>query len=131
MFNKLKNDFGFSPKIYTCNFNKASPKAVKSNFPNIYLVKCFFHFAMYLETFKKLGLTNRDNIKETTKLTYNIKMLCFVEQENIYIIYIKNYLKNTTILNIMIFFITLIEIGNLKVLIKKLNIFQNGIISIY
>ena len=44
MFNKLKNDFGFSPKTYTCDFNKASAKAVKSNFPNIYLVKCFFHF---------------------------------------------------------------------------------------
>jgi len=44
MFNKLKNDFGFSPKIYTSDFNKASAKAVKSNYPNIYLVKCFFHF---------------------------------------------------------------------------------------
>ena len=43
MFNKLKNDFGFSPKIYTSDFNKASAKAVKSNFLNIYLVKCFFH----------------------------------------------------------------------------------------
>ena len=44
IFNKLKNDFGFSPKTYTCDFNKASAKAVKSNFPHIYLVKCFFHF---------------------------------------------------------------------------------------
>jgi len=33
--------------------------------------------------------------------------------------------------NIMIFLITLIEIGNQKELIKKLNIFQNEIISIY
>ena len=44
MFNTLKNDFEFSPNIYTCCFNKASLKAVKYNFTNIYLVKCSFHF---------------------------------------------------------------------------------------
>ena len=57
-------------------------------------------------------------------------MLCFVDLK-ISILYIKKYLKNIMIQNIMIFLITLIEIGNQKELIKKLNIFENGIISIY
>ena len=90
MFNKLKNVFGFSPKIYSCDFNKASAKAVKANFPEIYLVKCFFHFVQCIwKNLKKFGLTKSDNIKETTELTYNIKMLCFIDPENIYTLYKK------------------------------------------
>jgi len=131
MFNKLKNDFVFSPKIYTCDFNKAQAKAVKDNFPEIYLVKCFFHFVQCIwKNFKKLGLTKSDNIKETTELTYNIKMLCFIDPENIYTLY-KKILKKYNAPKFNDFFNYFNRNWKPKGNLKKLNISPNGIISIY
>ena len=90
LFYKLKNDFGFNPKIYNLDFNRASSKAVKSNFPNIYLVKCFYHFVQAIwKNLKQYGLTKKEYIKETIELSYNIKLLCFVDPNNIYSIYQK------------------------------------------
>ena len=57
MFLKLKNDFCFKPKIFNVDFNQASIKAVKNNFLEVYLVKCFFHFIKCFENILK-NLTN-------------------------------------------------------------------------
>ena len=85
MFNKLKNDFGFMTKIFTIYFKRVSAKAVKNNFPDVYLVKCFLYLVKCIWKYlKKFGLTEKDNINETIELSYNIKMLCFVAPENIY-----------------------------------------------
>lgn len=42
MFQYLNNNFGFEPKLFTMDFNKASSKALKKIYLNIYLIKCFF-----------------------------------------------------------------------------------------
>ena len=57
LFHKLKNDFCFKPKIFNVDFNQASTKAVKKNFLEVYLVKCFFHFIKCFENILK-NLTN-------------------------------------------------------------------------
>ena len=53
MFDKLKTDYGFNPKIFTIDFNKASAKALKQVFPQVYIVKCFFHFVNCLGKYLK------------------------------------------------------------------------------
>ena len=65
-------------------------KLVQKHLKIIYLVKCFFYFVKCIWKYlKKYGLTEKDNIKESVELSYNIKMLCFVHPDNIYSIYIK------------------------------------------
>ena len=56
----------------------------QNNFPDIYLVKCFFFVKSIWKYLKIFGLTEKENIKEGMELSYNIKMLCFVYPDNIY-----------------------------------------------
>ena len=64
LFESLKEKFGFNPKIYTSDFQKSSTKALKKIFPNVYLVKCFFHFTQCIfKHIKKLGLSKKNFIK--------------------------------------------------------------------
>lgn len=42
MFNKLKSDFGFRPKIFTVDFNKSSAKAIKIIFQKYIWLNVFF-----------------------------------------------------------------------------------------
>ena len=48
LFKNLKNKFGFNPKLINIDFNKASCKALKTNFTNIYY-KMFF--SLYFNAF--------------------------------------------------------------------------------
>ena len=90
MFNYLKNNFGFKPKIFTMDFNKASSKAIKRVYPSIYLIKCFFHYVYNIwNHFNRYGLNNKDNMKDLYELAFNLKMLCFVNPDNIIKIYKK------------------------------------------
>ena len=64
LFESLKEKFAFNPKIYTSDFQKSSTKALKKIFPNVYLVKCFFHFTQCIfKHIKKLGLSKKNFIK--------------------------------------------------------------------
>ena len=90
MFEILKKNYGFNPYIFTSDFNKASNKAIKKVFPKVYVIKCFFHFVQALwKNFKKYKLADRDNIKETKELAFNLKKLAFTDPENISKIYKK------------------------------------------
>ena len=97
LFENLKEKFGFNPKLYTSDFQKSSTKALKKIFPNIYLIKCFFHFTQCIfKHIKKLGLSKKKFQKDIQEILFNIKMLCFIEPKNIYYIYkkIKNKYNN-------------------------------------
>ena len=64
MFQYLNNNFGFEPKLFTMDFNKASSKALKKIYLNIYLIKCFFHFIQTIwKHFIRYGLTKKNLIK--------------------------------------------------------------------
>ena len=64
LFYNLKEKFVFNPKIFTTDFHKSSSKAIKNNFPNVYLVKYFFHFTQAIfRRIQKLGLTKKKLIK--------------------------------------------------------------------
>ena len=66
MFKILKNKFGFNPKLFNKDFNKACCKALK-NYKNIH----------------KYGLNNQDVKNELCEFLYNLKMLCFIDSNNI------------------------------------------------
>ena len=40
-----------------------------------------------MKNLKKLGLTSKNNINESLELLFNIKLLCFINPENIYYLY--------------------------------------------
>lgn len=73
------------------DFQKSSAKAIKKVFPNIYLIKRFFHFIQSLiKNFKKYNLFKKEFKKEIYELLFNLKMLSFIIPDNIYNIYKKN-----------------------------------------
>ena len=72
LFERLKNDYGFYPKIFTMDFHKPSSKALKKIFPDIYIIKCFFHYVKSLfKNLKKYGLLS----KEYKSISYEISYL--------------------------------------------------------
>ena len=82
MFKNLKNKSGFSPKLFNIDFNNALFKAIKQNFPDVYIIKCFFHYVQSLfKKIKKLGLNKKNFNKELFELLYNIKMLSFIKPD--------------------------------------------------
>ena len=90
MFKYLKNKFGFNPKLFNIDFNKDSCKAIKQNFPDIYIIKCFFHYVQSIfQKIKKLGLNKNKFNKELYELLYNIKILSFINPGNIPNVYKK------------------------------------------
>ena len=97
MFKNLKNIFGFNPRLFNMDFNKAECVALKKIFPNIYVIKCFFHYIQCLyKHIKKYGLNKKEYKNEIYELLFNLKMLSFIEAESISYIY-KKIKKNTTI----------------------------------
>ena len=89
LFENLKNKFGFNPKLFTMDFQKSSAKAIKKVFPNIYLIKCFFHFIQSLIKHLKLyNLFKKEFKSEIYELIFNLKMYHLLIQI-IYIIFIK------------------------------------------
>ena len=90
LFENVKNKFGFNPKLFTMDFQKSSAKAIKNIFPNIYFIKCFFHFIQSLiKNLKKYNLFKNEFKKEIYELLFNLKMLSFINPDNIYNIYKK------------------------------------------
>ena len=72
LFERLKNDYGFYPKIFTMDFHKPSSKALKKIFPDIYIIKCFFHYVKSLfKNLKKYGLLS----KEYKSISYEISYI--------------------------------------------------------
>ena len=84
LFSNLKNKFGFNPKLFNIDFNKASCKAIKKVFPNIYIVKCFFHFNQCLyKKLKQLGLTKKLFKDDILEILFNLKRLAFIDPKDI------------------------------------------------
>ena len=90
MFKNLKNKFEFQQRFFTMDFNKASCKALKKIFPNIYIIKCFFHYVKSLfKHIKSLGLFKNNNKENVLELLYNLKVLSFIEPKYIPSLYKK------------------------------------------
>ena len=65
MFYFLKNNFGFNPKIFSFDFNKASINALKQIYPNIYIIKCYYHYVNSIwKNLRKLRVYQEENKKE-------------------------------------------------------------------
>ena len=130
-FSNLKNKFCFNPRLFNMDFNKASCKAIKSVYPNIYIVKCFFHFTQYLyKKLKQLGLTKIKFKDDILELLFNLKRLSLINPKEIPILYkkIKNKYNKKNIQN---FIHILKKFGSLYVNLKNIKSFQIGIIIIY
>ena len=82
MFYNLKNNHGFNPKIFTLDFNKASAKAIKDVFPNIYIYLNAI-FITYRQFGKKYKLNQNYRKKEIIELNLNLKRLPFINPTNI------------------------------------------------
>ena len=109
MFKNLKNIFGFNPRLFNMDFNKAECIALKEIFPNVYIIKCFFHYIQCLYKYIKKSCLNIKEYKtDISELLLNLKMLSFIEPDNISYIYKKKYI----IIKILMTFITILkEIG--------------------
>lgn len=98
MFYYLKNNFGFNPKIFTLDFNKALTNALKQIYPNIYIIKCYYHYVNSIwKNLRKLRVYQEENKKEVFELALNLKKLPFINPKNIPKLYKKietNYSSN-------------------------------------
>lgn len=113
------------------DFNKASCKANKKVFPNIYIVKCFFHFTQCLyKKLKQLGLTKKGFKDDILEILFNLKWLSFIDPRDIPNIYrkIKNKYNKK---NIRIFILISQKHWNQFVNLKSINSFLIGIIIMY
>ena len=80
LFDILKNNYKFNPKIFTIDFCRASTKAIKNNFPSCIIIKCFFHWVKALwGNMKKNGYTDLKNIAQTKIVLFNVKVLAFID----------------------------------------------------
>jgi len=105
MFKNLKNIFGFNPRLFNMDFNKAECIALKEIFPNVYIIKCFFHYIQCLYKYIKKSCLNIKEYKtDISELLLNLKMLSFIEPDNISYIYKKKYI----IIKILMTFITIL-----------------------
>ena len=87
LFNILKNDYKFQPKIFTVDFCRATSKALKQIFPSSLIIKCFFHWVKSLwNNLKKNGFNEKEKINKTKILMFNMKIMAFIEPK-----LIKNY----------------------------------------
>lgn len=83
MFDILKHNF-FNLKIYIFDLF-CSQYYFKNNIPKCQYYKLLFpFFTINLEKVKKFNLTDIINIQEARELIYNIKILCFINPDNIY-----------------------------------------------
>ena len=66
------------------DFHKPSSKALKKIFPNIYIIKSFFHYVKSLfKNLKKYGLLSKENKSTSYEIIYNLKKSSFIEPKNI------------------------------------------------
>ena len=74
LFRILKQDYGFNPKIMTLDFNIPSHKGVVKNFPDVYIIKCFFHFVNAIwKNLNKYNLCQKSDINATKEFAFNLK----------------------------------------------------------
>ena len=94
----LNKRYKFEPKNITTDYSLAEIKAIKSLFPNINIIPCFFHFLQNI--CKKLPSlrSNNKKIKQLSRnLLANIKLLSFIPESKIksfYSLIKKKYLAN-------------------------------------
>ena len=80
LFTVLKNSYKFYPKFFTTDFSHSLTKALKDNFPDCNLIKCYFHWTQaIMKNIKKLGLFEKDKINKTRELLFNVKLMAFIE----------------------------------------------------
>ena len=80
VFSLLKQNYKFSPKIFTLDYNKALSNALKAQYPDCLLMKCYFHWVKAIYShLKKFGYYNGDKKSRTNELLYNIKCMAFID----------------------------------------------------
>ena len=56
VFSLLKQNYKFAPKLFTLDYNKALSKALKTQYPDCLLMKCYFHLVKAIYShLKKFG----------------------------------------------------------------------------
>ena len=80
VFSLLKQNYKFAPKLFTLDYNKALSKALKTQYPDCLLMKCYFHLVKAIYShLKKFGYYNGDKKSQTNELLYNIKCMDFID----------------------------------------------------
>lgn len=79
LFSILKKGYKFKPKIFTLDFRKVSATAIKQNYPNCIIIKCYFHCIQAIfKRLKKEGYCCNDKIIKINELLYNLNILPFL-----------------------------------------------------
>ena len=83
-FDILKNVYKFYPKLINTDFSKSLSKAIKNNFSDCLIIKCYFHFSQAIwKKVKQLGYTEKDILNNTIELLSNIKVMCFMDPKKL------------------------------------------------
>ena len=84
IFNFLKKNYNFYPKIITVDFGKAGYKAIQQSFPKTRIFTCYFHLIrrliIHLKNIKSKNKLIRRNARN---LLFNMKILIFIDNEKI------------------------------------------------
>ena len=85
----LKNKYNFVPKFITCDFMKSNINAIYNIFKdNTKIITCFFHYVQCLwRKANSFHLRNKNYIENTKVLIFNLKILPFLEYENMFKFY--------------------------------------------
>ena len=87
IFNYLKENFNFIPKIIHSDFEGAIAKAISENKyfgKNVFHSRCFFHLAqMIRHKLEKLHICTKKLNKQILEIIRNIELLCFIKIEKI------------------------------------------------
>ena len=90
----LSLKYNFNPNIITLDFGRGPYVAFKTKFPNCRIFPCFFHFIQrILLHLKEINSTNKTLKKKAKDLLANIKLLCFINNNEIDSFYDKIYRK--------------------------------------
>ena len=80
----LKNKYKFNPKNITLDFSKAEYNAFKIIFRDITIIPCFYHYCQnFARKLPELRNKNKVLKKIAKDLFSNLKLLCFVERNNL------------------------------------------------
>ena len=84
IFNFLKKNYNFYPKIITVDFGKAGYKAIQKVFPKTRIFTCYFHLIRRLIIhLKNIKAKNKLIRRNARNLLFNMKILIFIDNEKI------------------------------------------------
>lgn len=84
IFKYLENNYSFNPNVLTVDFGKAGYLAISKVFPSTRIFPCYFHLIRRLVLhIKNLRSKNKLVKRNAKNLLFNMKLLLFIESENI------------------------------------------------